>query len=91
MFRAYLVLGLIWIGLGIVELVRGGLGFFGLAYVAFGIAWFVFALLRRKGILPERRRPRRRIRTKKICLTNAPFGPFRLRPEWDQYSSPVGG
>ncbi len=57
MFRAYLVFGLIWIGLGIAELVRGGLGFFGLSYIAFGIAWFVIALLRRKGILPDRHRP----------------------------------
>jgi hypothetical protein len=57
MFRSYLVLGLIWIGLGIAELVRGGLSFFGLTYVAFGIAWFVIAFLKRKGILPDRRRP----------------------------------
>lgn len=56
MFRAYLVLGLIWIGLGVAELVRGGLGFFGLSYVAFGVASLVVALLRRKGIIPDRRR-----------------------------------
>ncbi len=56
MFRAYLVLGLIWIGLGIAYLVQGELGF-GLTYVAFGIAWFVIAFLKRKGIIPERRRP----------------------------------
>ena len=51
MFRAHLVLGLVLIGLGVGELVRGGLGL-GLTYVAFGIAWFVIAFLRRKGILP---------------------------------------
>jgi hypothetical protein len=54
LFRAHLVLGLVLIGLGVGEFVRGGLGL-GLTYVAFGIAWFVIAFLRRKGILPTAR------------------------------------
>jgi hypothetical protein len=71
MFRAYLVLGLFWIGLGIAELVRGGLGS-GLSYLAFGIAWFVIALLRRKGICPDRSRPPPPNPYQENCPANAP-------------------
>jgi hypothetical protein len=54
-FGAYFALGLIWIGLGVVALVQGRLAF-GLFYLAFGLAWFVIAAVRRKGKLPERHR-----------------------------------
>ena len=59
MFRASVALGLVWIGLGISQLVQGQgeLGY-ALANLAVGVAWLVAAVLRRKGILrPEKRRP----------------------------------
>jgi hypothetical protein len=53
MFRAQLVFGLLFIGLGVSWLHRGDL-VNGLGWVALGVGWFVLAILRRKGILPER-------------------------------------
>jgi len=54
MFRAHLLLSLVWFGLGIGYLVQGEPGF-GLFNLAAGIAWVVIAFLKRKGILPDRR------------------------------------
>jgi apolipoprotein N-acyltransferase len=52
MFRTQLVFGLLFVGLGVswlhLDLVNG------LLWVALGVAYFVSALLGRKGILPER-------------------------------------
>ena len=52
-FRIYLVLGSIWIGLGIDPVLQGDFPSGGIQ-LAIGVPWIVAGFLRHKGILPER-------------------------------------